>query len=121
MSVSFNDEVIGSDSVKSSVIHICPPGIAPKVLHRMTKSAAFIVDTYDSVRCDDGIGKMVGFGHHLHNRQHKKFALSASDDPKCLVPNIIRDVGHIFKQQFTHLDCGYKEMMTLQAELWPDG
>ena len=79
-------------------------------------SAAFIVvvDTYGSVRCNDGVGKMVGFGDHLHNDQQKKFALSASDDTKncCvpnIVPNIIQDVGNIFEQQFTSLDCGFQK------------
>ena len=57
---------------------------------------------YGSVRPNDGVGKMVGFGDHLHNGQLKKFALSASDDTKnCCVPNIIQDVGNIFEQQFT--------------------
>lgn len=122
MSVSFSIEVIGNDAVTSSVIHIHRPVIPTKVLNRLTNRAASIVDMYGSVRPNDGVGKMVGFGDHLHNGQLKKFALSASDDTKnCCVPNIIQDVGNIFEQQFTSLDCGFQEMMTLQSELWPDG
>jgi hypothetical protein len=97
MSVSFSVEVIESDSVMSSVIHIHHPVIPTKVLKRLTNSAAFIVDIvdmYGSVRCNDSVGKIVGFGDHLHNGQHKKFALSASDDTKnCCVPNTFRMLG----------------------------
>ncbi len=81
-----------------------------------------MVNSYVQVRSGDGVGKMIGFGHHLHNEQHTKFALHANNEcMKGSVPNIISDVGNLFSQHFTSQDVGFEDMISIQSELWLKG